>query len=78
MSHKWFSDIDFGLLAAKKLKAPFVPDLTNWEKNFDTEFIKEKIRESDLTSGKGKVDVTMLQKFAKEFDQLNFNKDFDF
>lgn len=38
------------LFLAKKLKAPYVPDVEDdeWEKNFDDEYINEKIRKSDI------------------------------
>ena len=73
--HPWFSGINFENLYQKKIKPPFKPDLEQWEKNFDDEFIKEKIRESDMTSATGKVDMEMLKKFQKDFQKLNFNID---
>lgn len=44
LSHPWFSEYDMTLLLSKQLPAPFVPDTVNWEKNFDDEFINERIR----------------------------------
>jgi len=41
--HPWFSDIDWEDLEAKKLKAPFIPDVkeaNNFE-FFDSEFTSE-------------------------------------
>ena len=78
MSHPFFADIDFDLLTAKNLKAPFLPDLQNWEKNFDKDFISEELRKSD--SGKNpanKVDLEDLKVFQKDFATLNWNKDKD-
>ena len=76
MSHPWFADIDFELLVQKKLKAPFIPDLNNWEKNFDKDFINEELRKSDaVDSKKGKVELTDLKKMQDDFKDLNFNKD---
>lgn len=75
MSHPWFADIDFDSLIQKKLKAPFVPDLQNWEKNFDKDFINEELRESDAGAQKGKVDVNDLKKFQEDFKELNFNRE---
>lgn len=78
MSHPFFGDIDFDLLTAKNLKAPFLPDLKNWEKNFDKDFISEELRKSD--SGKNptnKVDLEDLKVFQKDFATLNWNKDKD-
>ena len=78
MSHPWFSDIDFDKLIQKKLPAPFIPDLENWEKNFDKDFISEELRESDAGKGvKNKVEIDELKKFQDEFKELNFNKDKD-
>jgi serum/glucocorticoid-regulated kinase 2 len=77
LSHPWFADIDISKLLERKLKAPFVPDVSDgkWEKNFDEDFINEKIRESDFRPVK--VNVENLKEFQKEFDALNFNKDKD-
>lgn len=77
MSHPWFSDIDFDQLTAKNLKAPYIPDLQNWEKNFDKDFINEELRQSDAGSKAGKIDVDELKKFQSDFATLNFNKDKD-
>lgn len=78
MSHPWFADIDFDNLTAKNLKTPYQPDLQNWEKNFDKDFITEELRESDSQKAPGgKVDLDVLKDFQKEFATLNFNKDKD-
>ena len=75
LSHDWFKDIDLTKLLEKKLKSPFQPDLLNWEKNFDDEFIKERIRESEAKPNQGKVDIDILEKFKKDFHDLNFNRE---
>lgn len=41
-AHPWFSDIDWELLAQKKVKPPFKPNIQNWENNFDEDFVKEE------------------------------------
>ena len=75
LSHPWFKDIDFELLTQRKLKAPFLPDIKNWEKNFDKEYIAMKIGEDNLADEKDKVELSVLEKFQKDFNSLNFNKD---
>ena len=62
-------------LISQQVKAPFVPDLKNWEANFDEEFIKEKIRKSTLQKKVSKQDIDMIEQFRSEFSQMNFNKD---
>ena len=74
LSHPWFADIDLTKLLEKKLKSPFQPDLVNWEKNFDDEFIKERIRESESKPNKLQEDEEVLKKFQAEFKELNFNR----
>lgn len=75
ISHPWFSEINLDLLTEKKLKAPFLPDLKNWEKNFDKEYIAEKIGESKEPDEKDKTELLALEKFQQEFLTLNYNKD---
>jgi serum/glucocorticoid-regulated kinase 2 len=75
LSHDWFKDIDLSKLLEKKLKSPFQPDLLNWEKNFDDEFIKERIRESEAKPNQGKVDLEILEKFKQDFNDMNFNRE---
>jgi serum/glucocorticoid-regulated kinase 2 len=73
LAHPWFAEIDLSKLLEKKIKSPFQPDLTNWEKNFDNQFIKERINESQ--SNNAQVNNELLSKFQEEFKQLNFNRD---
>ena len=75
ISHPWFSDMDFKKLLDRKLEAPFQPDIMNWEKNFDDEFINEKVRQSEARGSATKVDLEVLEKFQEEFNRMNFNKD---
>lgn len=75
LSHPWFADIDLDLLTSRKLKTPFQPDLTNWEKNFDKDYMAEKIGEAEEIDEKEKVEIETLQKFQTDFNTLNFNKD---
>lgn len=76
MSHPWFTEIDFENLTSKKVKPPFAPDLQNWEKNFDKDFINEELRLSDSQKNpENKIDMNLLKDFQKEFETLNFNKD---
>lgn len=77
LSHAWFKDIDVSMLLAKKIQAPFVPNVQDglWEKNFDEEFINEKIRLSDMHPGK--VDVDALSGLQKDFEGMNFSKKMD-
>ena len=74
LSHPWFADLDWSKLLERKLKAPFVPEITGdaWLKNFDEEFTKEKARDSAI-----KMDINLLKGFQKEFEELNYNKDND-
>ena len=74
LSHPWFADIDLTKLMQKQLKAPFQPDLVNWEKNFDDEFIKERIRESESRPNKLQEEEEILKKFQADFKELNFNR----
>jgi serum/glucocorticoid-regulated kinase 2 len=77
LSHPWFADLDISRLLERKLKAPFVPEVADgkWEKNFDDDFINEKIRESDINPVK--VNFESLKDFQKDFDDMNFNVDKD-
>lgn len=75
LSHPWFSEIDLTLLTERKLKSPFLPDLNNWEKNFDKEHIAAKIGEADEINENEKVEIETLEKFQKDFSTLNYNKD---
>lgn len=74
LSHPWFSDLDWSKLLERKLKAPFVPEVSGdkWLKNFDKEFTDEQVRDTKL-----KVDLKLIKKFQKEFEELNYNKDLD-
>jgi len=74
LSHPWFSSLDWSKLLERKLKAPFVPEVSGdtWLKNFDEEFTKEKVRDTVV-----KVDINLLKGFQKEFEELNYNKDND-
>ena len=74
LSHPWFKDLDWSKLLERKIKAPFVPEVTGdaWLKNFDEEFTKEKARDSVV-----KVDLNTLKNFQKEFAELNYNIDND-
>lgn len=74
LSHPWFKDLDWSKLLERKLKAPFVPEVSGdaWLKNFDEEFTREKARDSVV-----KVDLSVLKEFQAEFEELNFNKDND-
>lgn len=74
LSHPWFKDLDWSKLLERKLKAPFVPEVTGdaWLKNFDEEFTKEKARDSIV-----KVDLNVLKEFQAQFDEMNYNKDTD-
>ena len=74
LSHSWFKDLDWSRLLERKVKAPFIPDVSGdaWLKNFDEEFTKEKARDSVI-----KVDLNVLKGFQAEFDELNYNKDND-
>ena len=76
MSHEFFNDIDFDYLTSKQLKSPYIPDLSNWERNFDKDFINEELRESDAKVTKA-VNVDDLKVFQKEFKELDYNKDND-
>jgi len=51
-SHAFFSSIDWGLLAQRKLAPPFVPDLSEKTdvSNFDSDFTNEQIPESVMRS----------------------------
>lgn len=75
LSHPWFRDIDVSLMLAKKLKAPFEPEVKGnlWEKNFDEEFTSEEVRMSDLNPKK--VDVQALDGLQHEFAEMDFAKD---
>jgi serum/glucocorticoid-regulated kinase 2 len=77
VSHPWFNDIDMAMLTAKTLKAPYIPDLQNWEKNFDKDFINEELRQSDVGAKQPGIDVEDLKKFQADFATLNFNRDKD-
>ena len=72
LSHPWFANLDWSKLVERKLEAPFKPktDGDNWMKNFDKEFINEKVRDSNV-----KVDLDVLKNFQKEFDEFTYNKD---
>jgi serum/glucocorticoid-regulated kinase 2 len=74
LAHPWFDDLDWSKLLEKSIKAPFIPEVKgdNWLKNFDDEFTKEEARDSIA-----KVDLNKLQKFQKEFAELNYNIDDD-
>lgn len=74
LSHPWFAGLDWSKLLSRKLKAPFVPDVTGdaWLKNFDETFTKEKVRDTVI-----KVDLNVLKNFQKEFEEMNYNKDTD-
>lgn len=74
LSHPWFADLDWSFLLAKKVKPPILPNVEGdeWMKNFDKEFINEKVRDSDA-----QVDLDVLKKFQKEFEEMNYNKDID-
>lgn len=74
LSHPWFKEVDVSLLLAKKIPAPFLPDVKDelWMKNFDDEFINERIKMSDLNPMK--VDVDMLSNLQNEFEGMDFIK----
>ena len=74
LSHPWFSDLNWSMLQDKKIPPPIKPKCEgeDWMKNFDREFINEKVRDSDV-----KVNLEILRKFQKEFDEMNYNKDKD-
>jgi serine/threonine protein kinase len=63
LAHPWFQGLDLNSLLAKQLRPPLVPDIAEgkWEKNFDEEFIAEKIRMSEFNPVK--VDVERLKMF---------------
>ena len=71
LSHPWFADLDWSKLLERKIEAPFKPktDGDEWMKNFDKEFINEKVRDTNA-----KVDLEVLKNFQKEFDELAYNK----
>jgi serum/glucocorticoid-regulated kinase 2 len=75
ISHPWFSEIDIDALTEKKLKAPFTPDLKNWEKNFDKEYMAEKPDDIKYAEIDDKVEIEILEKFQNEFNTMNYNKD---
>ena len=74
LSHPWFKGLDWSKLLERKLKAPFVPEVSGdtWLKNFDDEFTKEKARDSVV-----KVDINVLKGFQKDFEGLDYNIDTD-
>ena len=74
LSHPWFKDLDWSKLLERKLKAPFIPEVSGekWLKNFDKEFTDEKVRDTKI-----KVDFKVIKAFQKEFEELDYNKDHD-
>ncbi len=62
MHHPWFAGFDWKALLARKLQPPFIPQNTNWETNFDPDFIKEEPRDSICEP-----DPSILAEFSKEF-----------
>lgn len=74
LSHPWFKPIDLPKLLSKQLKAPFIPDTSgdSWVKNFDSEFTREKPRDSEIT-----VNPEDLKSFADKFKDMSYNKDTD-
>ena len=74
LAHPWFAEIDISLLLDRKLKAPFVPDLKNWEKNFDAEYKNENPK-VDETQEEDETLVKELETFQNEFKDLNFRKE---
>lgn len=75
LGHPWLAEYDIKKLLNKEVPAPFVPDTQNWERNFDEEFIQEKIRKSEVGQQLTKEDAASLEKFREDFSKMNFNKD---
>ncbi|KRX10725.1 Protein kinase-like domain [Pseudocohnilembus persalinus] len=67
-AHPWFSDIDWELLAQKKVKPPFKPNIQNWENNFDEDFVKEEPINSFVPSNNQQI----VDEFQEEFEDFSY------
>jgi len=69
-NHRWFSDLDWELLAQKKVPAPFKPKISGDYDvdNFDTEFTKEDAYNSVVPD----TNMNLVNKYQKEFKDFTY------
>jgi len=69
--HKWFSNINWEELAAKKIVPPFVPEISDDYDvgNFDKKYIKEDAYDSYV----GETNQSLLKKYEGQFQTFTFN-----
>jgi len=68
MNHPWFAGFDWEKLNQKKLVPPFISQNTNWEINFDPDFIKEEPRDSVC-----EIQDEVLKEYKADFDNFTLN-----
>ena len=74
LAHPWFAEIDVSLLLDRKLPAPFIPELKNWEANFDKEYTKENANDEKKEIEDEK-ELKELEGFQAEFKKLDYQKE---
>lgn len=69
-AHRWFSNIDWDLLAEKKVPPPFKPKVTgDYDvENFDSEFTKEEA----YNSVRHNANMKLVNKYQKEFKDFTY------
>jgi serum/glucocorticoid-regulated kinase 2 len=66
MNNPWFIGFNWDDLNSRSLTPPFKPQTTEWEVNFDADFIREEPRDS-----KCDIDIDSLTLYTTEFDLFN-------
>lgn len=74
LSHPWFADINVSLILQRKIIAPFQPDISNLDKNFEQQFLSAAIRDSVEKTINYEEKLQMMN-YEKDFDAMCFNKE---
>ena len=72
LGHAWLCEMDVERILVRSAPSPFIPETEEdkWEDNFEEECIQERVRGTAVDDLK-----TNLEKFQKEFEEMNFCTD---
>lgn len=74
LAHPWFSDINIQQVLERRYQAPFLPDISSLEKNFEQAYLNENVRQT-IENGTDVLERSRIIGYEKDFELLNFNKD---